>query len=271
MPLHHAQASLLVPDELPLEKALARVTHLGIGAHPDDLEIVALHGIHAGWDSSGFGGIVCTNGGPAWLEVRRREQEEAARIGRYGLLVQLEYDSAAIRGAAVRDLEADLAILLGQMSPQTIYTHSPADRHETHVAVALAVLRVLRRLPPERRPAAVYGVEVWGGLDWLPPGARVELDVSDGAALGSELIGLFRSQIDGGKRYDAAVAGRRAANATFADPYAPDRARELCLALDLTPLVQNTSLDIEGYVAAQLDRFRQEAVQRLRRYSRKGN
>ena len=34
-----------VPDGAPLSTALARTTHLGIGAHPDDLEIMACHGI----------------------------------------------------------------------------------------------------------------------------------------------------------------------------------------------------------------------------------
>ena len=32
-----------VPDGAPLPAALARTTHLGIGAHPDDLEIMACH------------------------------------------------------------------------------------------------------------------------------------------------------------------------------------------------------------------------------------
>lgn len=256
-----------MPDELPLEKALARVTHLGIGAHPDDLEIMALHGILAGRDSGGFGGIVCTNGGSEWRDMRRREQEEAARVGRYGVLVQLDYASADFKGPAVRRIEADLALLLEYMRPETIYTHSPADRHETHVAVALAVLRVLRRLPPERRPGAVYGVEVWGSLDWLPADARIELDVSGGSDLPARLIRVFRSQIDGGKRYDTAAAGRRAANATFADPYTPDRAREVCLAMDLTALIQDPALDMNQFVADRIEGFKKDTLDRVRRFA----
>ena len=270
MKLTNPQASILVPDNRAAEEAMSGITHLGIGAHPDDLEIIALHGILAGRSTGGFGGMVCTHGGLEFREVRRREQEDAARIGRYGLLVQLDYSSADIRGPAVRTLEADLSFLLERMKPETVYTHSPSDRHETHVAVALAVLRVLRRLPPERVPAAVYGVEVWGGLDWLPAEARIELDVSGGGDLPDRLIRVFRSQLDGGKRYDTAAAGRRAANATFSDPYAPDRARELCLAMDLTPLIRDPGLDADRYVARQAELFRKETLERIRRFSGTG-
>ena len=34
-----------VPDNLPVGEALERTTHLGIGAHQDDLEFFAIHGI----------------------------------------------------------------------------------------------------------------------------------------------------------------------------------------------------------------------------------
>ena len=45
-------------------EALARVTHLGIGAHQDDLEFMAFHGIKTCYhsDAEWFGGVTCTNG-----------------------------------------------------------------------------------------------------------------------------------------------------------------------------------------------------------------
>jgi LmbE family N-acetylglucosaminyl deacetylase len=46
-------------------EALARITHLGIGAHQDDLEFMAFHGILACFrmrDDRWFGGVTCTNG-----------------------------------------------------------------------------------------------------------------------------------------------------------------------------------------------------------------
>ncbi|HOW98098.1 MAG TPA: PIG-L family deacetylase [Kiritimatiellia bacterium] len=270
MKFSQPQASLLVPDGRPADQALAGISHLGIGAHPDDAEIIALHGILACRETRGFGAVICAHGGERVRDVRRREQEEAARMGRYGILAMLDHRSADLKGPAVSALEADIQALFGAARPETVYTHHPADRHETHVAVSLAVVRALRRLPPDRRPKSLYGVEVWGSLDWLPAEGRIELNVSSGGTLAAELIRVFRSQIEGGKRYDAAAAGRRAANATFADPYAPDRARELCLAMDLTPLLRDPGLDAGRYVARLLDSFRREALDRVRRVSGPG-
>ena len=64
MKLHQPGAEVFVPDGLPLDRALARTTHLGIGAHPDDLEILAIHGILEcfGRPGRGFTGVVVTNG-----------------------------------------------------------------------------------------------------------------------------------------------------------------------------------------------------------------
>ena len=47
MTLHHHSADIFIPDGKPRAEALARVTHLGIGAHQDDLEFMAFHGIAA--------------------------------------------------------------------------------------------------------------------------------------------------------------------------------------------------------------------------------
>jgi hypothetical protein len=38
-------ARLFVPDGLPAEPALVRTTHMAVGAHQDDLEIMAIDGI----------------------------------------------------------------------------------------------------------------------------------------------------------------------------------------------------------------------------------
>lgn len=281
MIFHHPSSYITIPDGTPPDQALARVTHLGIGAHPDDLEILALHGILQCYESDKlwFGGIVCAHGGDsprvgsyaqmtdAELRVlRRREQEEAARIGRYGILVQLDYSSDEVKGAGAAFLREDLARVFQTAGPGIVYLHNPADRHPTHVAVSLAALEVLRALPSERRPAEVYGVEVWGSLDWLPGPARKMLDTSGHEALKAALLNTFRSQIDGGKRYDLAAAARRRANATFAESHAADRAGEVCFAMDLTPLVRDPTLDLVRYVADRVEDFRQEKLSGLARF-----
>ncbi len=57
-------ADLFIPDDFEPSQALGRTTHLGVGAHQDDLEVMALHGILACYKQSEkwFGGVPVTNG-----------------------------------------------------------------------------------------------------------------------------------------------------------------------------------------------------------------
>lgn len=274
-------ASMFVPDGVPAAAALRRITHLGIGAHPDDLEIMALHGIlrcHRRTDAW-FGAVVCTTGAGSprsgayaglsdagMADLRRREQEKAAAIGGYGLLVQLHHSSAAVKDPAGAVLESDLAALFAACRPSVVYTHNPADAHETHVAVAAAVLRALRALRADRRPERVLGCEAWRSLDWLTEADRVALDVGEDDELAAALVGAFASQIAGGKRYDLAVPGRRRANATFGHAHAADTAEQVWFALDLTPLIRDPGLDAAGWVLGRVDAFRRDVSEKLGRY-----
>jgi hypothetical protein len=62
--LHLDTAEIFVPDGLPTEQALARTTHMGIGAHQDDREIIAIDGILNCFqqEDKSFTGVVVTNG-----------------------------------------------------------------------------------------------------------------------------------------------------------------------------------------------------------------
>ena len=51
--------------------------------------------------------------------------------------------------------------------PVIVYTHNLADKHPTHIGVAVKTLDAIRRLPAEERPGTVLGCEVWRDLDWL--------------------------------------------------------------------------------------------------------
>jgi LmbE family N-acetylglucosaminyl deacetylase len=281
LPSRKRAAAVCVPDGKPLADALRRITHLGIGAHQDDLEIMAYHGIAAcfGDEARWFGGIICTDGAGSpraggfagysdaqMKDQRRREQEEAARIGEYGVMAQLGYPSAAVKGSERSSLEDDLVALLERACPEVVYTHSPADRHETHVAVALASLRALRRLPDDARPRAVYGCEGWGSLDWLDDDDAVVLDVGAHPELAERLVAVFASQIAGGKRYDLAAAGRRRANATFRASHDVDVLEQAWLAMDLTPLLGEGAPDVETFVGARIERFAAGVKDRLQRY-----
>lgn len=270
-----------VPDGLPLDQALARCTHLGIGAHQDDLEFMAFHGILACRDSdtAWFGGVVCTDGGgsartgpyashsdDALRAVRIEEQNAAARLGRYGVMIQLGHASATVREPGRTDLVSDLAAILAGSLPEIVYCHNPADKHETHIGVLAATIKALRSLPLLHRPKKVYGCEVWRDLDWMLDREKVVLDVSGHDAFAAEINALFDSQISGGKRYDLAVLGRRRANATFSDAHSCDAAQMVTFAMDLSPLIQDDSLDVAGYVAGFLDRLRNDVEGKLRRH-----
>jgi LmbE family N-acetylglucosaminyl deacetylase len=268
------EMDVFVPDGGAVDAAWERVTHLGIGAHADDLEFMAMHGIAECRAGRGaFGGVVVTDGAGSvradglpeseLRAVRREEQREAARLGGYAVVAQLGFASAEARNSP-ESIEAGLGRILAHVSPRIVYTHNPADRHDTHVAVCLSVLRVLRALPEERRPHRVYGCEVWRDLDWLTGDDRVRLDCGDDAEFADRLAGVFRSQIEGGKRYDLAVAGRRRAQATFDEPRAADAAGMVTLAMDLTPLVRDPGTSIAAHVLGCVDRFRDDVAARLR-------
>lgn len=260
-----------MPDGAPADQALARVTHLGIGAHQDDLEFMAFHGITEchGRGDRWFGGVTCTDGSGSarsgkyaglsdaeMAELRRSEQRSASEVGGYGLMIQLGYTSAeAKKDRRDGHLRNDLRGILEATKPEVVYTHNLADKHPTHIAVVRAVIEAVRALPPEKRPQRMIGCEGWRDLDWLPDDEKIVMDVSGHEVLAAKLAACFASQIEGGKRYDLAVEGRRAANATFLDPHATDRAARVIFGMDLTPLVEDDALDPVKYVEGMVERF----------------
>jgi LmbE family N-acetylglucosaminyl deacetylase len=280
MKLHHATAEIYVPDAKPLSAALKRITHLGIGAHQDDLEFMAFHGIVEcrASKSKWFGGVTCTNGSGSsrtgkyknfsdeqMMAVRRREQNQAARLGGYGVMIQLDHPSSAVKSASDPALKNDLKRILAATRPAVVYTHNPADKHDTHIGVVVAAIQAMRELPRARRPQKVIGCEVWRNLDWLSDSAKVVMDVSGHDKLAARLNGVFDSQIAGGKRYDLATLGRRSANATFFESHASDGATQLIFGMDLTPLVADDSADIAAYVAGFIENFQAEVKSKLNR------
>lgn len=282
MKFHRQQASVFIPDGLDQEKALERVTHLSIGAHQDDTEIMAFHGIKECFQVPGrcFGAVTCTDGAGSpragkyasftdagMAALRRHEQEKAAVVGDYGALVQLNYSSAEVKGQARKDLKEDLIDILRTARPGVVYTHNPADKHDTHVAVSFAALAALRELSPDERPRTVYGCEVWRSLDWVKDSGKVALDVSGSDSLGSAVLGVYDSQITGGKRYDLATQARRRANATYFQSHSTDEAEELWFALDLTPLVSDPDIDPVDHLTRLIDDFRKEVEEKARKYS----
>ena len=141
--------------------------------------------------------------------IRVIEQKRAAFVGDYAAQVLLDYPSTIVKSSANLDPVEDLTELLRLARPEVVYTHNLADKHLTHVAVALRTIDAPRRLPPEERPQKVFGCEVWRGLDWMVDDDKVVFDTTPHENLQMALLGVFNSQICGGKRYDLSTMGRR--------------------------------------------------------------
>jgi LmbE family N-acetylglucosaminyl deacetylase len=275
-------ADLFIPDALTPEPALARVTHLCIAAHQDDIEIMAHSAISDCLDTPGqwFGGVVVTDGGGsprtgAYSQftdeqmklARRDEQRRAAQLGRYAIQLQLAHPSATVKNpVTAAPVRADLIAILSGCTPEVVYLHNPADKHDTHIAVLHRSLEALRALPLEKRPRRVLGCEVWRDLDWLVDTDKVALDSGRHLQLAADLLKAFDSQINGGKRYDLAALGRRLAHATFHTSHATDQFAGITWAMDLTPLLTDPSLSLTDFTLAHIDRLRAEVAARLQSF-----
>jgi LmbE family N-acetylglucosaminyl deacetylase len=276
-------ADIFIPDaDVPPEEALGRVTHLCIGAHQDDIEIMAQSGISDCLDrgARGFGGVVVTNGAGSprsgsfaaftdeqMRAVRREEQREAAELGHYSIQLQLAHASGDVKRPGHPGVASDLAAIFAGCRPEVVYLHNPADKHDTHVAVLLRCLEAIRSLPAGRRPLRVLGCEVWRDLDWLPDGDKVALDSGRHPELARKLLAVFDSQISGGKRYDLAAIGRRAANATFHTSHATDGAAGITWAVDLTPVTRDGGPSVGDITAALIARLGADVSSRLKTWS----
>ena len=278
MQFHNSNADLFIPDGTVPEAALARTTHLCIAAHQDDIEIMAYHGIAEcfGQADKWFAGIVATSGAGSprsgiyggysdqeMQKVRLLEQRKAAYVGDYACQLQLGYTSAQVKNAGETALVDDLKQILRAMRPDVVYLHNPADKHDTHIGVLLRSIAALRGVRDTVRPKKVYGCEVWRDLDWMPDADKQVLPSSAKPNIAAALVGVFDSQISGGKRYDLATAGRRVANATYFASHGTDQETALSFAMDLTPLVEDPSLSITGYVLGLVDNFRNDVERRL--------
>jgi LmbE family N-acetylglucosaminyl deacetylase len=280
MKLHLESAEIFVPDGMAPEAGLQRTTHMAISAHHDDIEIMSAAPILECFQSQErwFSGVVVTDGrgsprsglyGDYTDEemrlVRINEQRKAAVVGEYAAQILLDYPSKAVKSGSNQQVVEDVTALLHTARPQFVYTHNLADKHDTHVGVALKVVAAIRRLPAEDRPQKLYGCEVWRDLDWMVDSDKIAFDLSRHESLQAALLGVFDSQIAGGKRYDLASMARRRANATYFETHGVDVTTGMSFAMDLTPLILHTELDVQSYVQEFIHRFSQDVVNRLNR------
>jgi len=285
MQLKNPDADVYVPDGSTVAEALVKTTHLAVGAHQDDIEFMAMHGILECFRQTDhwFSGVTVTDGGGGprsglyekysddeIRKIRVAEQRKAALIGDYACQIQLGFPSEVAKEAANEDVVAYLKAIFEGAKPEVIYLHNPADKHDTHVACCLRSIAALRSLPEDQRPEKVYGCEVWRSLDWLLDSDKEILRLNDRANIAEALCGVFDSQISGGKRYDHAVHGRHLANATFYESHEVDRYDLLSFAMDLTPLIKDPSIDVADFTLGLLRNLKDDITDRIVRMNRKG-
>jgi LmbE family N-acetylglucosaminyl deacetylase len=280
MELHSKTAEVFIPDCLSLEDGLKRTTHMAISAHQDDIEIMASAPIIECFQQSDkwFTGVVVSDGRGSprddlykdfsdedMHQVRIKEQKKAAIVGEYAAQILLDYPSKQVKDGNDRHSIKDIAQIIKACQPGVIYTHNLADKHDTHVATALRVIAAIRSLPKKQRPEKLYGCEVWRNLDWMLDADKVYMNVSDHESLQAALLGVFDSQICGGKRYDLAALGRRRSNATFSESHGVDVTAGLCYAMDLTRLIQDDQCKESVFVARHIHNFVEDVEDRIDR------
>ncbi len=269
---------IYVPDSIAADAALARTTHMAIAAHQDDLEIMALDGILPcfGQADQWFLGVIVTDGAGSPRDglyakytdaemrtIRRVEQKKAAFVGEYGAAMFLDHPSSGVKNPDASGPKDDLLALLRAARPRIVYTHNLADKHDTHVAVTLRTIAAIRELAPDERPEKLYGCEVWRDLDWMVDTDKTVFQLDGHENIAAALLGVFDSQIAGGKRYDLATFGRRRAHATYHQSHGVDAAQMINFGMDLTPLVHDPSLDIAAFVQERISRFSDDVRARI--------
>jgi LmbE family N-acetylglucosaminyl deacetylase len=279
MQFHHSHADVFIPDGTAPEAALARTTHLCITAHQDDIEIMAYHGIAEcfGRKDKWFTGVVVTNGAGSprsgiygdysdeeMQKVRLVEQRKAAYVGEYAAQIQLGFTSSEVKNPKETAVVEDLRRIFLATRPQVVYLHNLADKHDTHIGTTLRSIAALRAAARDFKPAKVYGCEVWRDLDWLPDDEKQVLACSARPNIAAALVGVFDSQVSGGKRYDLATAGRRLAHATYFASHGTDQESAINFAMDLTPLIENPEMAVTDFVMGAIERFRADVEKRVK-------
>lgn len=285
MKFHNQTSEIYIPDNLPETSALSRSTHLAISAHQDDIEIMAASPILECFQQTDkwFSAVVVTDGRGSPRNgiyekysddemrlVRIKEQKKAAFVGEYASLTMLDYPSAQVKDARFPFVVQDLASVIRATQPDVIYTHNLADKHDTHIAVVLRVIQAIRALEKSERPEKLFGCEVWRNLDWMLDSSKVPFDLSAMENLQAALVGVFDSQISGGKKYDQASLARRRANATYFESHGVDVYTGLSFGMDLTPLISDDKLDPAGFISNLINQFQQDVNDRLSRLSEIG-
>jgi LmbE family N-acetylglucosaminyl deacetylase len=119
---------------------------LAIGAHPDDVEVGA----------GGFVSRLCREGAqvhlavvsvPSQLEKRMAETRAGAQVLGVRSVVHIEQHRCRVEDLRMHELVRRLDMLIADVRPDLVITHSAHDLHWDHGLVNRAVVSALRRTP----------------------------------------------------------------------------------------------------------------------------
>src|SRR5262245_63794971 len=123
--LSRPAAEVFIPDGTSWEAARARVTHLVVAAHADDVEIMAWHALlHA----ERLAAVIVTDGRDS--TTRLLEQKRAASLGRYAAVIWLDHASPDVKQPACPALASDLNAILSALRARWVYTRSEEHTSE---------------------------------------------------------------------------------------------------------------------------------------------
>lgn len=164
-------------------------TVLGIGAHPDDLEI-GVGGTLARLSEAGASVVMVIVSVPGLLEERLRETERAAAIlGARSVVLERER-CLRVEDLPMHELVGRLDAVVRDMHPAAIFTHSSEEVHHDHFLVHRAVLCTMRLGPmdvylfgPSTCKPTLRG---WQPRVWVDVGRTIDLKVRAIAAHDSQ-------------------------------------------------------------------------------------
>ncbi len=256
------------------------VKWLAICAHQDDAEIMAIDGILKGYYSNknSFALIETTDGAGITQKekypnlsieqiknLRNKEQKEASEIGKYNSIYLLGYTSDEVKDINNKNIISEYIKIITELKPEIVYTHSILDKHPTHVSVALKVIEAIRNMPTYLQPKKIYGCEVWRSLDWVSDEKKIIFDISKNIKLQKSLLDVYKSQIIDGKEYSKSTIARRIQNSTYAKSHQDDEYKLSTFAIDMTPLINDKSLNIDEYALSFIDDLKNEVLNNFKK------
>ncbi|MEW6622846.1 MAG: PIG-L family deacetylase [Bacillota bacterium] len=189
---------------------------LGIGAHPDDLEI-GCGGTLAKYKKAGhyvaLAAVTWGEKGHFDLSPEELAGIRAAESKKAGAIIDAEVFDLGLKDGEViaESLENRLIVIdiIRQTSPDIIITHPPQDYHPDHMAVNKLVLNAtfLATVPhfKTEHPAVenvpqVYFMETFMGVDFLP---QIYVDISKTLDMKIRMLEAHQSQLKWLKEHDA--------------------------------------------------------------------